>query len=65
MESVIITLWTIIILLCFLMERNSRELVVLRRTLDEKDTCIAHLRKAHKMACRDICALEDKLEKLS
>jgi predicted membrane-bound mannosyltransferase len=65
MEAVIVPLLIVIALLCARLERQAREVVALRGTVEEQNARIGHLRKAHSLACRDICALEDKLERLT
>lgn len=65
MDAVLIPLLIIIALLCARLERQAREVVALRGTVEEQNARIGHLRKVHSLACRDICALEDKLENLT
>lgn len=64
MEAVIVPLLIVIALLCARLERQAREVVVLQVTVKEQNARIGHLRKVHSLACRDICALEDELERL-
>lgn len=65
MDAVLIPLLIIIALLCARLERQARGVVALRGTVEEQNARIGHLRKVHSLACRDICALEDKLENLT
>lgn len=65
MDAVLIPLLIIIALLCARLERQAREVAALRGTVEEQNARIGHLRKVHSLACRDICALEDKLENLT
>ena len=64
MEAVLIPLIIVIALLCRQLGHQEREVDRLRKTIKVQDARIGRLQKIHRMACSDICALENRLEKM-